>query len=332
MLLAGDIGGTSARLALFEIAGGQPRPIVVERFASRDFAGLDEIVLAFIARHGQAVTAAAFGVAGPARDGRVVTPNLPWVIEAASLARTLGLEQVWLLNDLAATTHGIVALESADLAVLQAGTPEAGGARAVIAAGTGLGVAGALWDGRTYRIIPSEGGHADFAPRTEQEIALLRFLLGRFDHVSDERIVSGQGLVNIHAFLTANDQSEEPPATTAAIATGDPAAVIAQHGLAGTSSRCVLALDLFCAIYGAVAGNVALTMLATGGVYIGGGIAPKLLPHLQKGGFMAAFRAKGRHRALLEAVPVRVILNDGTALLGAGRYAAICARLIDAGG
>jgi glucokinase len=328
VILAGDTGGTSTRLALFELREGVLHRVVSEVVRSREAGSLEEAVTRFSARHRGEVTEACFGIPGPVRDGRAEALNLPWVVEARALARALGLQHVWLINDLEANAYGIAALEPGDLAVLNAGTPDPSGNMAVISAGTGLGEAGLAWDGQRHTPFPSEGGHADFAPADELQIELLRFLMAEHGHVSVERVLSGPGLHNIYRFLRDTGRSEEPPWLREEVTRGDAPALISRLGLEGRDPLCVRALDLFVAVYGAEAGNLSLKVMATRGVYLGGGIAPKIIERLRKPGFMEAFVAKGRMRALLEAVPVRVILNDQAALLGAARCAAIRAALL----
>ncbi len=326
MILAGDIGGTNTRLALLDEREGRLVSVAGEQYPSREHASLEVVLRRFRVDHPQPISCAAFGVAGPVRNGRCDATNLPWVVDAAHVARDLGLDHVGLINDLEANVWGIPALEPADLAVLHAGLEGAEGNLAVISAGTGLGQAGAYWDGTTHHPFASEGGHADFAPRNRLEIELLEFLLAQHSRVSDERVVSGPGLQNLYRFLRDTGRGEEPPWLAERMRQQDPSAVISQAALSGESELCAGALDLFVALYGAAAGNLALTVLATGGVYLGGGIAPRILPKLQDPIFIDAFLAKGRMRPLLETMPVRVILNDKTALLGAARYAAFCAR------
>ncbi len=321
-ILAGDIGGTSTRLAFFAVADGQLRSVAEMTYRSREHQSLNEIVAHFVAAQGRPIAAAAFGIAGPVRGGKVETPNLAWTIDAAELARDLRLPTVALLNDLEANASGIAVLAPHDFEVLNGGAADAAGNQAVISAGTGLGEAGLYWDGRQHRPFASEGGHGDFAPRTPLEAELLRYLLGRFERVSYERVLSGPGLHNLYQFLRDTGRGTELPRVAEEMREQDSAAVIARAALAGESELCVSALDLFVALYGAEAGNLALRMMATGGVYIGGGIAPKILDRLKGPAFMQAFVAKGRMRSLLESIPVRVIKNDRTALLGAARYAA----------
>ncbi|MGH9883409.1 MAG: glucokinase [Pyrinomonadaceae bacterium] len=321
MILAGDIGGTNTRLALLEIEDKYPRVIVGRKFASREHKSLDEIVRQFLGENGPTIKRACIGVAGPIRNRQSTPSNLPWVVDADQLATLFGFESVTLVNDLEANAFGLAALEPKDFIVLNEGVPDPEGNTAIISAGTGLGEAGLHFEGKTRRPFASEGGHADFAPRNELEIELLRYLLRHFDHVSYERVLSGPGLLNIYRFLRDTGRGEEPAWLADEMQEADPSAVITQAALAGESELCMRALDLFVSIFGAEAGNLALKVKATGGVFLGGGIAPQIIEKLKGPTFIEAFTAKGRMRAFLEAVPVRVILNDMTALLGA----AICA-------
>jgi glucokinase len=321
MILAGDIGGTNTRLALFDGTPSKPRPLAIEVYPSAAHDGLPEIVRKFRAQQSQPIEAACFGVAGPVRDGKARLPNLSWTVDAAELAAELGLKSVRLANDLEVNAHGIAVLEPKDFETLNEGHPQASGNRALISAGTGLGEAGLLADGDDYRPWACEGGHADFAPRHATEIALLEYLLKKFDHVSYERVLSGQGLYNIYQFLRDTGRGEEPAWLKEEIALRDPAAVISQTAMKGASALCLEALEMMISIYGAEAGNLALKAMATGGVYLGGGIAPKILSKLKETRFMVAFGLKGRISTVLHNIPVRVILNDKTALLGAGRLA-----------
>lgn len=318
MILAGDIGGTNCRLAFFDESGP---PLTIEVFPSKGHAGPEEIIGAFVEKHGFPVEAAAFGIAGPVQNGRSITPNLPWVVDAACIAGVLGLKAVDLVNDLEANAQGIAALNPEHFATLNQGSPAAAGNRVLISAGTGLGEAGLIAHGDGYLTYPSEGGHADFAPRNETELELLRYLMGIFDHVSWERVLSGPGLFNIYKFFRDTKRAEEPAWLTEEMRNNDPSRVVSERGLDGSSEICVLSLNTFASIYGAEAGNLALKGMATGGVYLGGGIAPKMLPKLREPLFLDAFWNKGRLRKLLEDIPVHVILNDKTALLGAARIA-----------
>lgn len=322
IVLAGDIGGTSTRLAYFDATGVTIELIVEERFLSRESGSLEEIVGRFASEQGHTAERACFGIAGPVRQGKVRTPNLPWSVSAEELARILGLAEVQLINDLAANVYGIDLLEPVDFAELNKGTVDPVGAIAVISAGTGLGETVAYWDGSIHQPLPSEGGHADFAPRNELEAELLLYLRAEHGRVSTERVVSGPGLRNIYRFLHDARHQPEVPAVAEEMRCGDPSAVITRAALAGTSPLCEQVLDQFVSLYGAEAGNVALRSLATGGIYLGGGIAPKIIERLKRPGFMMAFTSKGRLSPLLETIPVRVILNDRAALLGAARWAA----------
>jgi glucokinase len=324
MILAGDIGGTHTRLAFLEGTAERLQPVQTEIFPSPQFSGLTEIVRKFMDTHPQAVDAACFGLPGAVVNGRVETTNLPWVVDSRKMAADLSIPSIILINDLFANAHGIALLEESDFVVLNPGTTNNTANRALISAGTGLGEAGLYADGRGgYHPFPSEGGHCDFAPRNDLEMDLLRYMLGRFEHVSYERVLSGPGLHNIYQFLRETGRGEEPAWLAEQIAQGDPSAAISKSALEGTSAICVQALDVFVSVYGAESGNLALKMLATGGMYVGGGIAPKIIRKLSSTAFMKAFTAKGRSGGLLKDVPVRVITNDRTALLGAGRVAAL---------
>lgn len=321
LILAGDIGGTTTRLAFFRANDSGLETVAQASYPSREHGSLAAIVTAFLASEGRVPDRACFGIAGPVRDNRVLTPNLPWLIDGSELAGLLGLGHVCLLNDLQSNAYGISLLHDEDFAVLNSGVPDPSGAIAVISAGTGLGETIAPWDGSSHRPLAGEGGHTDFAPRNELETRLLLYLRAEFGRVSYERVLSGPGLINLYRFLRDQRQIAEDPAIVAEMSQGNPAAVISRAGTDGSCTLCRQALELFVSLYGAEAGNLALRALATGGVYLGGGIAPKILASLMKPAFMLAFTAKGRLSPLLETIPVRVILNDRAALLGAGRYA-----------
>jgi glucokinase len=323
MILAGDIGGTNARLAVFDVLDGRFSLISASVFPSREYSSLDEIVSKFVRTANVHPHAACFGVAGPVRNGRVEASNLPWIIESKRLAEELDLKKALLINDLEANAWGIAFLDPADLVSLNQvkGTPV--GNQAVISAGTGLGEAGMYWDGTKHLVFASEGGHADFAPRNELETELLRYLRVRFGHVSYERIVSGPGLVNVFNFLRDTERGVEPKWLADEMLHSDPAAAISRAAIDGKCGLSEQAIDLFVSIYGAEAGNLALKIMATGGIYLGGGIAPKMLPKLAGPLFMEGFLSKGRMQHLLEAIPVRVITNDRVALLGAARFAVV---------
>jgi glucokinase len=337
MILAGDIGGTNTRLALFRLDGERLALVAERTYPSRSYAGLDPIVREFASRDAPRVEHACFGIAGPVVDGRSATTNLPWVVDARRLAGDLRLASVGLINDLEANAYGIAALEARDFAVLHAGAAGetavvgAAGHAAILSAGTGLGEAGLYWDGERHHPFASEGGHASFAPVGDLQIELLRHLARSHPHVSWERVLSGPGLYNIYAFLRDTGRGEEPPWLFEQMREGDPSAIISGAALAGRSALCDQALDLFVVLYGAEAGNLALKFKATGGVYVGGGIAPKIIERLGQPPFVSAFLDKGRMRALLERIPVKVILNTRTALLGAARCAALRDGLMAAG-
>jgi glucokinase len=322
MILAGDIGGTNARLAFFDVLDGNFRLISASVFPTREYSGLDQIVAKFVDTSNLHPDAACFGIAGPVRNGRVEASNLPWVIESKRLADELKLKKAVLINDLEANAWGIAALDPKDVVLLNHVTSAPVGNQAVISAGTGLGEAGMYWDGAKHHIFASEGGHADFAPRNELEMELFRYLSGRYGHVSYERIVSGPGLVNVFHFLRDTGRGTEPQWLTDEMLHADPAAAISRAGLNGSCPLCEQAVDLFVSVYAAEAGNLALRLMAIGGVYLGGGIAPKMLAKLSGPLFMHAFVSKGRMQPLLETVPVKVITNDKAALMGAARCAA----------
>ena len=315
-VLSGDIGGTKTRLAIFEVAGARLQGVVERSYPSRDFATLQAILEDFLAAGDARPDAACFGIAGPVRGDVVDVTNLPWRISAAEIAAQFGFRRVALLNDLEANAWGLRALAEEDFHILNTGVEDPAGNAAVIAAGTGLGEAGLYRDGARLLPFATEGGHAGFNPGSELEIALLRFLMARYGHVSWERLVSGPGLVNIHEFLVQHRGHTVAPWLRDELQASDPAAAISRAAQSGRDTLCVEALALFVRLYGVEAGNLALKMMASGGLYLGGGIAPKILNQLAGGAFMDAFRAKGRMSALLERMPVRVILNDRTALYG----------------
>jgi glucokinase len=321
MILAGDIGGTNTRLAFFSIENERLKQAAENVYPSRKYPGLEEIVVEFIQANQLPVTQAAFGIAGPVRNGRCQATNLPWVVDARPLAARLNLDHVGLLNDLEANAYGIATLEPDSFATIQPGHPEARGNAVVVSAGTGLGEAGLFWDGRSHRPFATEGGHASFAPANELEDELLRYLRPQFGHVSWERLVSGPGLFHIYKFLRDTGRGAEPAWLTEEMKQKDPSAVISRAALEDRSELCAAALEMFVKLYGSEAGNMALKVIATGGVYLGGGIAPKILPKLKSSAFLDSFAAKGRMHVLLEAIPIRVILDDKTALRGAARSA-----------
>jgi glucokinase len=324
MIVAGDVGGTKTALALFAEEGGGLRRVREAVFHSQEHGALEEILAAFLrGGAGGPLTAGCFGVPGVVLDGKVTTTNLPWTAEEQGLARALGVPRVKLLNDLEATAYGMLYLGPGELAALN---PHAGARRpgnvAVIAAGTGLGEAMLYWDGRHHHPLASEGGHADFAPRTDAEVELLRYLRARHGHVSYERVLSGPGLYNIFCFLRDTGAGTPGAALAAALAAAeDHSAVVSQFGLSGADALAAAALEMFATLYGAEAGNLALKCVAVGGVFVGGGIAPKVLPALQSGAFLKGFVEKGRFHTFLDTIPVHVALNAGAGLLGAAHYA-----------
>lgn len=325
MILAGDIGGTNTRLAFADEKAGCLTLVAEATFSSREHASLESVLRKFLSAHPIPITRAAFGIAGPVRHGRCDATNLPWVVDSHLVAREIGLERVGLINDLEANAYGVAALQREDFVLLNEGAVNAEGNAAIISAGTGLGQAVLYWDGRQHHPFATEGGHADFAPRNHLEMALLEYMMKQYQRVSYERVVSGPGLLNIYRFLRDTGRGEEPQWLAERMRQQDPSAVISQSALRGESELCAQALDLFVTLYGAEAGNLALKVMATGGVYLGGGIAPKIVEKLKASAFLNAFMSKGRMRPLLQAMPVRVILNQKTALLGAARFATLCA-------
>ncbi len=317
MILAGDVGGTKCNLALFSEKGGKLTSVFKQRFRSKDFATFDLIAKEFsriAATHlgEEKIRAAGFGIAGPVINNRVRATNLPWTVDAAVLSQELAIEHVILLNDLGAWGHSIEYLDPTDFAVLNPGVSEPGGTRALLAAGTGLGEGFLVWDGSRYRVGASEGGHSDFAPHTEQQIELLRFMRRRSSQISWELILSGRGFRTLHEFL---DPSVKHP--TFADPDADPAPEITQNGLNKTCPVCVETLDLWTDIYGAEAGNLALKVLALGGVYVAGGIAIKILEKMKDRTFITSFKDKWHFEKLLSNIPVSVILNENAPQLGA---------------
>jgi glucokinase len=335
-VLAGDVGGTKTLLAIVEVGAagptGAPSLELREsrRYDSRQYPGLSAICRAFAAQLGRPIPShAAFGVAGPVAAGRAHTTNLPWVLDARELAKMMGIESVQLANDFHALALGIPAVKPKDLVTLNEGARDPRGPWALIGAGTGLGEAIAVLGERGHReVLATEGGHASFAPRNELEIGILRFLLQRYEHVSWERILSGDGLVNLAEAIAHSTGTKLPAEVMRAVrdAREDAPAFVTDAARAG-DSVCRRAVETFCSLYGAEAGNLALKALATGGVYVGGGIAPKLLVDLQDGRFREAFVCKGRMRPLLEAIPVQVVLDPNTTVLGAAALAASQATL-----
>ena len=321
-VLAGDVGGTKTSLAIFEVEGSRLEVLALEKYPSQQYGSLDEIVRQFVAQQDHACDWASFGVAGPVRNGKAATTNLPWLVDAQRLSDAAGFRKVWLMNDLEANAWGISALQEKDFCVLNAGNPDPNGNASIISAGTGLGEAGLFWNGERHRPFASEGGHCDFAPSSDLEIDLLRHLKQRYSHVSWERVLSGMGLVNIYEFLRNYRGSETPAWLAEEMQTGDQAAAISKAAQASRCPVCCEALDLFVYLYGVEAGNHALKIMATAGVYIGGGIAPKNLERFREANFLRGFCSKGRMEQRMRDMPVKVILNERTALYGPAVFAA----------
>ena len=321
-ILAGDVGGTKTDLGLFKYSAGTLELVREHRYATAKFDSLEAVCAEFLGA-GATVNAACLGVPGPIIDGRAHATNVPWELSSAALSRVLKGVPVRLLNDLAAIAYGMVNLKPAEFAVLhRAENPPAHGNIAVIAAGTGLGESSLVWEGDRYYAVASEGGHSDFAPHDAEQIELLRSLAAEFGHVSYERVLSGPGLWNIYKFLRRESHADEPAWLSAQIAAGDASAAVSEAAIAGRDPVCVHALTMFCDIYGSEAANLALKVLALGGVYLGGGIAPKILPMLTNGTFVRGFLAKGRLNEILKRIEVRVSLNPAAGLLGAAHVAA----------
>ena len=319
-ILAGDIGGTKTRLGIFESSANGIHLLRTRTFSSLQYDGLEQMIREFL-DPGEHIAAASFGVAGPVIGGTAVATNLPWKIEERSLKKHLSIRDVALINDLVANAFGIEVMGRDDFSVLNQGKRVVGN-RAVLSAGTGLGAAVLFWNGTRHVPSPSEGGHVEFGPRNRLELGLLRYLFEKYGHVSYERILSGAGLFNIYQFLRDTGKcGAEPGWLTVRLAKEDPAAVISEAALLKKSKLCVASLHQFVSIYGAAAGNLALQVMASGGVFIGGGIAPKIIEKLRDGTFMRAFTNKGRLSTIVERIPVKVIMNDRAALLGASVYA-----------
>ena len=323
MLLAGDIGGTKTAVAVYALDGDAHHPIAQAVFPSADFCNLESLAHTFLRQTGLTVDRAVFGVAGPVVAGRVEGTNLPWVIDERDLSRALNLQAARLLNDLQSIAYAVTILGGGDLETLNVGKPPAGGTLAVVAPGTGLGEAYLTWDGERYEPHASEGGHGDFGPSSSLEIDLLRYLYKRFGHVSVERVCSGVGIPNIFDFLRDTGYAPEPEWLREQLESAtDPTPVIVSAAMDDSRpcELCAAVLDTFVSILGAEAGNLALKVLASGGVYIAGGIPPRILPALRHRRFLAAFRNKGRLSYLLEDMPVHVVLNSQAGLLGAAHY------------
>lgn len=323
MILAGDIGGTKTVLAYYEDVSGRLKLVRDEVFPSAAFPTFDAVLSRFVAAEDRGrIDALCLGVAGPIWDGQCKTTNLPWVLSERDLGEKLGIGKVRLLNDLQAAAYGMLHLKEGEMVPLSPGrSPARKGNIAVIAAGTGLGEGLLFWNGSEHQPVASEGGHVDFAPRNDREVDLLRFLQREFGHVSYERILSGPGIYNIYRFLRESGFAPEPTWLKERLEAGDPSATISRVGLAGEHPLCIETLTMFTSIYGAEAGNHALKTLAVGGVFVGGGIAPKLLEKIRDGGFLDAFWDKGRYRSFLQDIPVKIALNPRAPLIGAAEFA-----------
>ncbi len=328
MILAGDVGGTKVDLALYEFVRGHLTPVYEQRYPAKEFSGLEKIAKKFLsdvplsASQRASISSACFGVPGPVRQGRLKLTNLPWELDSRKLSTDLKIDHVYLINDLEANGHGIPELKPEQIFTLSKGDPSVTGNRALMSPGTGLGEAVLVWNGHVHLPLASEGGHADFAARNDDEIELLRYLQRTFKgRVSYERVISGMGLTSIYNFCRDVKKMEEPDWLRDRMRQEDPNVVISELGESGASELCVKALDMFVSAYGAEAGNLTLKILAVGGMYLGGGIAPKLLNKMQDGAFMRAFTDKGRLSDLLVQTPVRIILESRAALMGAAAYA-----------
>jgi len=321
MILSGEIGATRTRLAAFETEGNSLRRVVEKLYMSQEHGGLSAIITDFIRTEGIPVQSACFGVAGPVKRGRSKISNLPWTIDAGELAKQLKLKAVGLINDLEAYAYGIDALDSTDFVTLNDGSGDEEGNRAVISARTGLGTAGLYWDGFRHHPFACEGGHADFAPRNSLEMELLAYLQKKYGRVSCERILSGPGIKNIYDFLRNANKLDEPQWLKEQMAAApDPPALISQLALEGKAAICDQTLSLFVSIYGAETGNCALNFLSTGGIFLGGSIAAKIVPKMKEPIFMQSFLDKGRMESLLKEMPVKIVLNDDSGIIGAARY------------
>lgn len=322
-VLAGDVGGTNTRLAVCEVNDGKVLRLVEEIQPSDPALSFRDIVRKFLTDHKVQVRSVCFGLPGPVRGRRVKLTNLPWIIDADELERELGMPMVALINDLEANAHGLGTLSSADMKVVREGASDLRGNAGLVSAGTGLGEAGMHYIGGVLHPFPTEGGHTEFAPTNDLEIDLLRFLQAKFgSHVSWERVVSGPGMVNLYEFLREREPEGEPTWLAEEMASSDPASVIVRYALEGNNELCTRTLELFLELYGAEAGNFALKILASGGIYLGGGIAPRLANVIGDSKFVQRFDAKGRLRHLVEQITIKVVLNDKAALQGAALYAA----------
>jgi len=323
ILLAGDIGGTKSNLAILSVNDDTLNVERNHRFPSADYPSLNAIIHEFLKDEKGHVIAACFGVPGPVKEGRARTTNLTWGVDASEIEKEFSIPQVSLLNDLEANAYGISELSPRDFAVIQEGSPEPEGNRCVVSPGTGLGEGGLYWDvkRKKYRVWACEGGHSDFGPRNELEIALLEYLIKEFGHVSYERVVSGMGIENIYKFLRDSGRGRELPKVASEMETGNVGLIISKYADSGECQMCVQTIEIFVAAFGAEAGNMALKTMATGGVYLGGGIPAKIFNDARSGVFIQSFNDKGRLSELMKTMPVKIVLNDQAALLGAASYA-----------
>lgn len=320
-VLAGDVGGTKTNLGLFSAGDECIEEQVIETYPSQKASCLEEIVARFLDKHKCPITSCCIGIAGPVMNGRVKTTNLPWEVSEKDLEDRFCFEKAIIVNDLVAMAYSLAVLKKEDLFPLNNAESQEGENCVLIAPGTGLGMSLVPWINGRYQPQPSEGGHVDFGPRNEEEISLCRYLRKRFGRVSYERLVSGSGLVNIYTWLKETGGTVEQGWLTEELRNNDSARVISENGMTGKDRQCEKALDLFVSIFGSIAGNLALTGMATGGVYLGGGIVPKIKQKLLKGGFVSSFMHKGRYRQFMENVPVNIVLNDKSALIGAACHA-----------
>lgn len=318
MILAGDVGGTKVVLALFQDTETRKK-IKEQKFASKDYSNFEDIVKAFVSED-TPIRCASFGIAGPIVNNKCYATNLPWIIDGNELKNVLKTPSVFLINDLEANAWGTFSLQKDEFYVLNEGIEKKGNC-ALISAGTGLGEAGFYFDGKNLFPFASEGGHVGFSPENEEDIELWRYFKTKFQHVSFERLLCGHGIANIYDFFVKIKKEPEIEEVKVAMQKMDPAQVISEYGMQKKCPTCMKTLEKFSSIYGGEAGNLALKFLAFGGVFIGGGIAPKLLEVLKKGAFMNSFINKGRFKQLLSEIKVQVILNQETALLGAAKYA-----------
>lgn len=332
LVVGADVGGTNTKIALARVVGRQP--VIMERaiYKSREHAALDSVIAAFLERpqvapHASSISGACFAVAGPVEHGRARLTNLPWEPDQLEIARRFGFPRVLIINDFAAAGRGVEHLAPQDLLTLQAGITEPAASRVIVGAGTGLGVALLDWDENGFEVHSSEAGHTDFAPVDALQVELLAYLRTEFSRVSYERVICGSGLARLLEFIAKTGAATPSAELRRAMQQGDPASAISEFALTRRDEAAVRALDMFVCAYGSFAGNMALVVLAHGGVYLAGGIAPKIVSKLTDGAFMRAFTNKGRFRSVLETMPVHVVMNDHVGLYGALAEAAHPGRI-----